>query len=213
MPPMTDEILKTLPLRRGHFLLESGYHTDLWFTLDALFVSPPQLAPLVSALAELLRPYELSAVCGPLLGGAFVAHAVALQLGVRFYFTEPSPAKTGSDLPDLFAAEYRLPPALRPLARDERIAIIDDIISAGSSARATAAALEAAGALTVAVGAFLLLGNEALKHFSTRGVPLLAVAREDFNLWTPAECPLCRAGEPLEDPVTSKQVFLTIDRR
>jgi orotate phosphoribosyltransferase len=206
---MSNDILKTLPVRRGHFLLESGYHTDLWFNLDALFVSPEKIAPQVAALAELLRPYEISAVCGPLLGGAFVAHAVAARMGIRFYFTEPSPLQTDRELrdrPRLFAAEYQLPADLRRRVRDERIAIVDDIISAGSSVRATAAELEAAGASMPAVGAFLLLGNEAVEHFSTRGVPLVAVTRQDFNLWPPANCPLCRTGEPLENPATTTYI-------
>jgi orotate phosphoribosyltransferase len=200
---MTDDVLKTLPVRRGHFLLESGYHTDLWFNLDALFVSPEQIAPHVSALAELLRPFEISAVCGPLLGGAFLAQALATHLSLRFYFTEPTPLQTDRSSPELFAAAYRLPSDLRQGVRDERIAIVDDVISAGSSARATATELAAAGAATVAVGALLLLGDEAVAHFSTRSVPLVAVARRDFNLWSPADCPLCHIGEPLEKPVTS----------
>lgn len=203
---MTEDILKTLPARRGHFLLESGYHTDLWFNLDSLFVSPERIAPQIAALAELLRPHEISAVCGPLLGGAFLAQAIAAHMSIRFYFTEQSPLKTDSHLPDLFAAEYRLPADLRQQVRDERIAIVDDIISAGSSVRATAAELEAAGASTAVVGAFLLLGNEAREHFSTRGVPLVAVSRQDFNLWAPALCPLCQTGEPLENPVTETTV-------
>jgi len=33
---MTSDLIKSLPARRGHFLLESGYHSDFWFTLDAL---------------------------------------------------------------------------------------------------------------------------------------------------------------------------------
>lgn len=195
---MTDDVLNTLPARRGHFLLESGYHTDLWFNLDALFLEPQEIAPHIAALAELLRPYEISAICGPLLGGAFLAQAVATLMEVRFYFSEPAPAKTEGAL---FTAEYRLPAELRQRVRDERVAIVDDVISAGSSVRATAAELTAAGALTLAVGSFLLLGNEAAAYFSTRGVPLVAIARENFNLWRPSECPLCRTGEPLENPV------------
>lgn len=196
---MTDDILKTLPVRRGHFLLESGYHTDLWFTLDALFVSPRDLAPQVSALAEMLRPYQFSAVCGPLLGGAFLAHALAAQMGLRFYFTRRMPPGTGGGL---FAAEYRLPPELRRLVGGERIAIVDDCISAGSSVRATAEELTAAGAFTVAIGTILLLGNQAVEHFSARGVPVVALDHQKFNLWAPAECPLCPTGAPLENPVT-----------
>jgi orotate phosphoribosyltransferase len=197
---MTDDILEALPARRGHFLLESGYHTDLWFTLDALFVAPHEIAPQVAALAELLRPYSISAICGPLLGGAFLAHALATQMGIRFYFSEPAPSKTDGGL---FAAEYRLPPELRRRVRNERIAVVDDIISAGSSVRATGLELSAAGASTLVVGTMVLLGNQATEYFSARGVPLVALAREKFNLWAPAECSLCRTGAPLENPVSS----------
>lgn len=158
---MTGDILKNLPARRGHFLLESG----------------------------------------PLLGGAFLAHAVAAHMGIRFYFTQQTPFKSGG----LFAAEYRLPPELRRQIGNERIAIVDDAISAGSSIRATAQELTAAGAATVVVGTILLLGNHAVEHFSARGVPLVALARQGLNLWTPVECPLCRTGAPLENPVESNQ--------
>jgi len=197
---MTDDILKNLPARRGHFLLESGYHTDLWFDLDALFVAPRDIAHQVAALAERLRPYPISAVCGPLLGGAFLAHAVAAHMGLRFFFSQQVPFKTDGGL---FAAAYRLPPELRRRAGGERIAIVDDVISAGSSVRATAADLTAAGASTVVVGTILLLGNQAVEHFSARGVPLVALAQQGFNLWAPAECPLCRTGAPLENPAIS----------
>ena len=196
---MTDDILKALPTRRGHFLLESGYHTDLWFTLDALFVAPQEIAPQVAALAELLRPYSISAVCGPLLGGAFLAHALATHMGVRFYFAEQAPARTDGAL---FSAEYRLPPELRRRVLNERIAVVDDMISAGSSVRATASELEAAGASTVVVGTLVLLGTRATTYFSDRGVPLVALAEEEFNLWDPSECSLCRTGARLENPVT-----------
>jgi orotate phosphoribosyltransferase len=189
-----------LPARRGHFLLESGYHTDLWFTLDALFVAPHEIAPQVAALSELLRPYSISAVCGPLLGGAFLAHAVAAHLGVRFYFTVQSALKTNGGL---FSAEYRLPPELRRRVGKERIAVVDDIISAGSSVRATDSELTAAGASTVAVGTIVLLGKQATEYFSARGVPLVALAREKFNLWAPADCALCRTGARLENPLSS----------
>lgn len=197
---MTDDFLKSVPARRGHFLLESGYHTDLWFNLDALFVSPSDLAPQIAALSDLLRPYSISAVCGPLLGGAFLTHAVASNMGLRFYFTQQVP---GKNLDPLFAAEYQLPPELRRQVGNERIAIVDDVVSAGSSVRATAQELLAAGAQTVVVGALMVLGNQAVDYFSARGIPLVALARRDFNLWAPDECPLCRAGASLENPVTS----------
>jgi orotate phosphoribosyltransferase len=110
------------------------------------------------------------------------------------------PIKTDAGL---FAAEYRLPPELRRRVGQERIAIVDDCISAGSSVRATAAALTTNGARAVVVGTLLLLGSQAVEHFSARGLPLIALVRQGFNLWTPAECPLCRTGAPLENPITA----------
>jgi orotate phosphoribosyltransferase len=121
-------------------------------------------------------------------------------MNLRFYFTQQMPSRTEGSL---FAAEYRLPTELRRLAGQERIAIVDDCISAGSSVRATEAELTAAGASAVVVGTILLLGNQAVEHFSVRGVPVVALDHQKFNLWPPAECPLCRTGAPLENPITS----------
>jgi orotate phosphoribosyltransferase len=194
---MMEDILAALPARRGHFLLESGYHTDLWFTLDAVFVDPRKIAPLVAALADKLRPHGVSAVCGPLLGGAFLAQALASSLGAGFYYTEPGPASSD---PGLFKAAYRLPSELGRRVRGERVAVVDDVISAGSSTRATIAALTAAGASTLVVGAFLFLGDTGVAHFANQGVPVENLGHRAFNLWKPADCPLCSAGPPLEDP-------------
>lgn len=193
---MTTDILTTLPARRGHFLLESGFHTDLWFTLDTLFVDQHKISPLVADLADRLRPHRVSAACGPLLGGAFLAQAIANRLGIRFYYTEPRPVPPDAGL---FTAEYQLSSELRRRVRGERVAVIDDVISAGSSVRATIAALAAADASTAVVGAFLILGTAAVEYFKRREIPVEALSRRDFALWKPTECPLCHAGPPLED--------------
>ena len=194
---MADDLLKALPVRRGHFLLESGYHTDLWFTLDALFVDPEHLKPEVTALANMLRPYSITAVCGPLLGGAFLAQAIAAEMRIRFYYSEPAPLKQGGGL---FTADYRLPRELQRRAGKERLAIVDDMISAGSSVRATATALTDTGATVAVIATIALLGNLANDYFSAAGIPLIALAQEKFNLWAPAECSLCMDGIQLEDP-------------
>jgi hypothetical protein len=39
-------------------------------------------------------------------------------------------------------------------------------------------------------------------YFAERGVPVESVAREEYELWAPTECPLCATGVPLQDPVT-----------
>ncbi len=196
--PVTD-VLLALPSRRGHFVLESGYHTDLWLTLDALFVDPASVAPHVTALAARLRAHAPTAICGPLFGGAFLAQALATELGVKFFVTEPATAPAAGAA-DMFTARYQLPPGQRSHVRDQRVAVVDDVISAGSSVRATIAELTDAGASIVAVGALLVLGDAALSYFGTQSLPVESLDHRELALWEPAGCALCRAGTPLEHP-------------
>jgi orotate phosphoribosyltransferase len=191
----TRDRMHSVPIQRGHFVLESGLHTDVWLELDALFVDPANLAPHLDALADQLRPHAITAVCGPLVGGALVAQSIATRLNVSFYFTERCAERWSSEL---FGAAYRLPAAIRPLASRERFAVVDDAISAGSSTRATIGELNTLGAQIVVVGALLLLGDRGERYFTDRSIPVVASAREELALWEPDRCPLCQAGLAVE---------------
>src|SRR5262245_15030243 len=105
------------PNQRGHFELESGLHTDTWLELETAFVDPAKMRSHTDALAELVRPFAVSAICGPVTGGALVAQAVASRLGLRFYYSERVSANPQSGL---FAAKYRLPQSVRAQAANER---------------------------------------------------------------------------------------------
>ena len=82
-----DELIGSLA-RRGHFVLESGHHGDLWLDLELLFLHPRRIESAVVALSELLRPFAVDAVCGPLNEGAFVALMVAARLDAAFSYAE-----------------------------------------------------------------------------------------------------------------------------
>ena len=183
--------------RHGHFRLESGHHSNLWLDLEGLFVQPAAVRPFVTRLARALRPHKVAGVCGPLVGGAFLAQMLATALKAEFFFTERVIPGEGDGL---YQAQYHLPPVARSRVRDKRLAIVDEAISAGSAVRGTYAELQGHGAEAVVIGALLVLGTAASPYFAERGVPIEAVARVPFDLWVAAECPLCASGEPLEDP-------------
>lgn len=195
MPTSSQSFVETLPIREGHFLLESGLHAEAWIDLDTLFLDPQSLAPQVSALAALVAEHRISAVCGPLLGGAFVAQAVALHLGVRFYFTERVQSNRGEKL---FQAVYRLPNSLREPAAAERFAILDDVIGAGSAVRATVNELSSLGAEVAVVGAFLTLGNRVGSYLAQSGISVMALSSKEIAMWEPERCPKCQAGVQLQ---------------
>jgi orotate phosphoribosyltransferase len=190
-----DDLTGLLAARRGHFLLESGHHGELWLDLDGLFARPARVEPFVEQLARRLAEHGAEAVCGPLVGGAFVAQAVAARLDVECAWTErvAAPADDG-----LYAARYRVPGALRDRLDGLGVAIVDDVVNAGSATRATLADLRACGARPVALGALLVLGSGAADLASAEGLALESVAGLPNAIWEPAVCPLCEAGEPLE---------------
>jgi orotate phosphoribosyltransferase len=181
--------------RRGHFQLESGHHGTLWLDLDPLFSEPKRVEPFVTALATALESYHVDAVCGPLLGGAFLSQLVARALDAEFLYTE----RVMQSAEGMYQARYRLPPGLVSRVRGKRIAIVDDVMSAGSALRGAYLELEAHGAEPVVAGALLVLGTAGLDYFVQRGVAVEAVARSGYELWQPAECPLCAAGIVLEN--------------
>lgn len=191
----TVAFLQLVEGRRGHFKMESGYHSDLWLNLDALFAQPKHVEPFVNALVNALRSYRVDVACGPLLGGALLAQWVARTLDVEFAFTEKMTVENAG----LFTAQYRLPPALAKHLRGKRIAMVDDVMSAGSSLRATHIALIEAGAVPVVAGALLALGDAGVQHFAQLGIAVEASARAAFAMWMPETCPLCAAGVPLEN--------------
>ena len=197
---MTDTnstaLLALVSGRRGHFQLESGHHGGLWLDLDPLFAEPSRIAPFVAALATAIRPHGVQVVCGPLLGGAFLAQLVAQALDAEFCFTERVlPAEQGG----LYAARYRLPPAFRSRVQGKRVALVDDVMSAGSALRGTYADLRSHGAEPVVAGALLVFGTLGADFFAQQRVAVEAVARDEYALWPPDVCPLCRSGVKLED--------------
>jgi orotate phosphoribosyltransferase len=193
---VSQDLLRLAKSREGHFRLESGHHGRRWLDLDGLFADPVCIGPFVDVLAETLRVHEPEAVCGPLVGGAFLAQVLAERLACDFLFTERMPGESDG----LYGVRYRLPRGFRERARGKRIAIVDDAVSAGSSVRATFDELCALGGQPVVVGALLLLGSAARPFFEKLRVPVESVASVPYEMWAPADCPLCASGRPLDQP-------------
>jgi orotate phosphoribosyltransferase len=189
-------VLDLARARRGHFQMESGLHCGLWFDLDSVFVDQSALDPFVTKLAQSLRRHDVEAVCGPLTGGAFLAQLIARLLGGEFYFTTPAPP--AGDGP--FSARYQLTAGTGHRLLGKRIALVDDVMSAGSSLRATMTEVETHGAIPVVIGALYVLGTTGVDFFKERGLRIETTGRAPFDSWRPPECPLCAAGIPLDDP-------------
>lgn len=192
-------VLELLRARSGHFVFESGHHGDLWLDLDVLFDRPARLRPFVNELSDRLRRHGADVVCGPLTGGALVAYLVAARLEVEFRGAAQVTAPTAGAL---YSATYQL--RADPDVQGKRVAVVDDVINAGSATRSTLAALRAAGGVPVAIGAVLVLGAKASELADEQGLALEPVAQRGSALWEPASCPLCGSGMPLTEPTSEE---------
>ena len=193
---MDANLFDLMPVRRGHFRYESGYHGEIWLDLDRLFLNPIRIAPLARDLASSLAPGAVEAVVGPLVGGALLAQMIAVELEVQFTYTVPRPSPSNDTL---YPIAYRLPLTVAPLVKGKRVAIVDDVINAGSAVRGTYHALTEAGAKPAIVGALLILGEAAQPFLKSTGMTLELLATLPNPLWKPANCPLCAQGIPLDD--------------
>ena len=190
---MSTDLISLLSARRGHFRLESGHHGELWLDLELLFARPAAVRPFALTLAEWISRYDVDLVCGPLIEGAFVGLTVAEALDLEFAYTERQEIHAGG----LYPVTYRLPGAWRERVRGKRVAIVNDVINAGSAVRGTYTDLLADGARPVVVGTLLTLGELFAPMIAGWKISLESVATLPNALWPPAECPLCRSGVPL----------------
>jgi orotate phosphoribosyltransferase len=180
-------VIELVRPRRGHFELGTGYHGDVWLDLDGLFLRPALLRPHIDALAEQLSQHQPEAVCGPAEGGAFLALALATELGVAFL-----PGYRDG------ATGYRLPGVPGGIT-GWRVALADDAVNAGTAVRACATELQSSGAIPVAVAALLALGPAEATVRDAMGLPLHAAATLNSQAWPAATCPLCASGTALTE--------------
>ena len=194
---MSDELFRLLGSRHGHFRLESGHHSDVWLDLEQVCLRPRDLRRSCTELVNRLATYHVDGICGALNEGAFLSLLVASELDVEFSYSE----RFDSGRRDtLYPVTYRIPGTLRTRLGGKRVAIVNDVISAGSAVRGTCADLKACGAKPVVVGALLVLGD-AFSHFvEEEQLALESLAFAPHRLWKPSECPLCSSSVPLENP-------------
>lgn len=184
---MRQDLADLLHERQGHFEYESGHHGDRWLELERLFVRPQSVRPLVRELADRVSRHKPEIICGPLVEGAFVGLMAAEELGLEFIYTERLAEPAG-------VVSYRLPAGLRSLA-NRRVAVVNDVVNAGSAVGGTLRELLKCSAQPAVIATLLSLGDRPERLAQEHGVSLEALTREAMNIWEPNDCPLCNLGQ------------------
>jgi len=169
-------------LREGHFLLSSGKHSDKYFEKFRILEQPLVCEAFAKAVAERFGKDDAAVVCGPTTGGVIIAYEVARQLGCRCIIAEK--AGQGRKI----GRGFRLGP-------EDRVLVVDDVLTTGGSIRETIAAIKPTGAKVIGVGVYV--DRSAGVDF---GTPLFGAFRQQVAAFEASACPLCAKGVALEEP-------------
>lgn len=182
-----DEILQIFrdcgAILHGHFRLSSGKHSDTYFEKFQVLQYPRYVQQLCGELAERFRAEPVDVVVGPTTGGVIIAYEVARQLGTRAIYAEREGQKR------VLRRGFTLLP-------NERVLVVDDILTTGGSVREVLEMLEPYRVQLVGVGILVdRTGGQVLM-----GTRLEALLPLSVQSWQPERCPLCQQGEPITEP-------------
>jgi orotate phosphoribosyltransferase len=128
-------------LLEGHFLLASGRHSARYIEKFRVLEQPRVTSLLCGEIARRFSAEGVQCVIGPVTGGIILAFDVARQLGCRAVYAERSEDGQGFALRRGFQ-----------IARDERVLVVEDIVTTGGSALKVVDLVREQGGEVVGVG-------------------------------------------------------------
>jgi orotate phosphoribosyltransferase len=175
------ELMQRGALLEGHFCLSSGRHSERFIQKFRILEDPALLEPVARIIAQRFREAQPTVVIGAAVGGILLAYEVARQLGTTAIFVEK---------------EQGVPVLRRgfALSAADRALVVEDVVTTGLSVREVLDVVRQRGASVVGVG---IIVARAPLDFGVDSHALLDLPLISYDA---AECPQCRAGEPLSDP-------------
>ena len=128
---------------RGDFVLSSGARSHYYFDKYLFETRPSILRRIAAALAEMVPP-QTDRIAGPELGGVALAAALSLEIGIPFVIVKKEVKAYGTAR----LVEGELYP-------DERVLVVEDVVTTGAQAIHAARQVARAGAHVVAVVAVI----------------------------------------------------------
>ncbi|MEE2790669.1 MAG: orotate phosphoribosyltransferase [Acidobacteriota bacterium] len=177
-------------LLEGHFELSSGLHSAGYLQCARVLQYPERSQKLGQALAAKAAGLEPTVVLSPALGGVVLGHEVARALGVRALFAERRDERL------LLRRGFQI-------VSDERVLIVEDVVTTGLSTRETIGVATAAGGNVIGATALIDRG-EAPAEFA---LPFEVLVRFPLPTHRPEACPMCVCGEPVIKPGSRQEAI------
>jgi orotate phosphoribosyltransferase len=182
-----DELLdlfrRSGALLEGHFRLSSGLHSSGYLQCALVLQHPVHAEALGRELVAQVLELRPTVVLSPALGGVIIGHEVARALGVRAIFAERQDGAL------MLRRGFML-------AEQDRVLVVEDVLTTGGSTRETMQVATAAGGRVVGVAA-IVDRSAGRARFD---VPFQVLLQMDLPTYQPDVCPLCAKGLPVIKP-------------
>jgi orotate phosphoribosyltransferase len=176
-----EKLLKDLRvLQEGHFVLNSGLHSQYYFEKFRILENPKAASKLCSMIAEKFQTKDIDWVIGPTTGGIIIAFEVARQMKKLAGFAEVRDGKRvvgrGFDI------------------KGKNVLIVDDVMTTGKSLLETIDAVKEKDAHIVGIAVLI---DRSIKKFPNE---YFATYQKIVKNYEPAVCPLCKKKVALSKP-------------
>lgn len=172
-----EHFRQTNALLEGHFILSSSLHSPQYLQCALALQYPFDAAKFGRAIAEHFADKQIETVASPAIGGLVIGYAVAQALNVRFVWTERQNGEM--TLRRGFSVK-----------ENERILVVEDVITTGGSTRECMNVLENHGAKIMAAASII----DRSDGKADVGVTRIALVSMDVPSYQPENCPMCAEG-------------------
>ena len=170
---------------RGHFLLTSGRHSDVYFEKFRVLERPDVLSALCGEIATVFADQGITLVAGPTTGGIIIAFEVARRMGLPALYVE------SVDGVKQLRRNAQVPPG-------SRVLVVDDVLTTGKSVIEVVDLLKDHGAQIAGVGVLIDRSETPIPF----GAPCHAAYRVEAHSYAPDAVPEWLAAIPITKPGT-----------
>lgn len=178
-------------LTDDHFVYTSGKHGSVYIYKDAVYPHTEETSKIGQLFAEKYKDVEIDVVVGPALGGIILSQWIAYHLSklkgkeVLGVYTEKT-----ADNGQVFTRGYDL------LIKGKKILVVEDTTNTGGSVRHVVDSVKLSGGDVVAV---CVMVNRDPDHVTSEvvGGPFSALGILKAEAWDEKDCPMCKAGQPI----------------
>ncbi|MEK9161094.1 MAG: phosphoribosyltransferase family protein [Patescibacteria group bacterium] len=207
---MDQEVLSILKrvgsvITDSHFVGTSGRHMSVYVNKDALFPHTPETSRICELFAEKNKDLDIDIVVGPALGGIILSQWTAFHLsritGKEILSVYTEKVQKGDEEDQVFRLSYD------QVVKGKNVLVLEDTTSTGGSVKKVVNAVREVGGNVVQV-CVMVNRDPKIINSESIGAPFSWLAELSAESYPEEECPLCKAGVPVNTTVGHGKKFL-----